>query len=900
MSSVLTMGAVPFGQAAPSFSTPRFTSRVYPAYCSSDGRGGLLWSFDNYFPSGFSGANGVRVGGLVRTTVDGGVDANFAVGPALIDTMGIAMQADGKILVGGRLAGDLALNGAPNFRVFRYLTNGVLDVGYRSPVFGGSPRFMTVQPDGKLLAAWTDTADAVEANEGISGIARLNTDGSLDRTFTSPVLKGNYGVFAPPVLDTNGMIYLAGGFTSVNGESRQGVVRLYPNGALDYGFVPSGFTFSVFVRGVLLQPGGKVVIAGRLRLGGTSSTYYPLIRLNSDGSFDGSFTLVPSSSISFYRARLLAEASGGKMLTVSHSMARFNSDGSLDNSFTRLPFGDAAGDSTGPLGECYWFNPLGDGSIVIPSDPRQRVGPATINGQPFNGSVRLLADGTLDTSYSPPIFQGDHFPTSFVEETDGKLLVAGDFDHVGSTAQSHLVRLNSNGIPDENYNYANTNVLSVLSLVATADNRAYALLQEGDLDYFSTSNVLVRLQTSGAVDGGFNPDLSAFTDQQHQFTDLLLQGGLPVVAPSLTAQEMIDHANLPVVRLLPDGRQDSGFRVNISVPGSGTFADGSLIKDWRLVFIANIGQLFIGDFQMLAPSADARLLAAIGTTTDGATYTYELIRLTSNGDVDTAFGGVSVGPAQSWSDYPMVQDRTGGIGQVSATYPVRCITAAIVQTNGAILVGGNFTSVNGVSRPGVARLSPAGGLDNSFPIGTGPSTGLGVAPSVMISGISSDSAGKVWVTGNFTQWDGVNAPGYVRLNLDGSVDTSCVVESSHYPLEAGFTQVFPVFNGARPGTEGDCFVFGPHLLPGDSWPRALSRLTDYAQPALQSRGMLSGFGFSMSLDTLVGQAYRLQISPDLKTWQDWYYFRGTGGPMWVSDPASLNKPQQFYRATFQQ
>ena len=81
---------------------------------------------------------------------------------------------------------------------------------------------------------------------------------------------------------------------------RQGVARLNWNGTLDAGFVPAGFTFSTFVRGLVLQPGEKVVIAGRLKLN-TNGIYYPLLRLNGDGSLDNSFTLVPSSSLNCSR-----------------------------------------------------------------------------------------------------------------------------------------------------------------------------------------------------------------------------------------------------------------------------------------------------------------------------------------------------------------------------------------------------------------------------------------------------------------------------------------------------------------------------------------------------------------------------------------------------------------------
>jgi uncharacterized delta-60 repeat protein len=200
-----------------------------------------------------AGANGSRVGGLVRTTADGAVDEGFVVGAGIDRTIGVAVQADGMILAAGWLVGDVASNGAPNYRVLRFLTNGAMDPNYHSPVFGDTPRFLTIQPDGRVLAALTGLSGTTAPNGGIPDFARLNQDGSLDTTFQRPVLAGGLaGVYAPPVVDTNGAIYLAGGFKQVNGQNRNGVARLLSNGALDPTFLPSGFSFTLFNRATLV------------------------------------------------------------------------------------------------------------------------------------------------------------------------------------------------------------------------------------------------------------------------------------------------------------------------------------------------------------------------------------------------------------------------------------------------------------------------------------------------------------------------------------------------------------------------------------------------------------------------------------------------------------------------
>ncbi|PYI79844.1 MAG: hypothetical protein DME26_22715, partial [Verrucomicrobia bacterium] len=616
------------------------------------------------------------------------------------------------------------------------------------------------------------------------------------------------------------------------------------------------------------------------------------------GSFDNSFSLVTASSINFFRARRLKATADGKLLTVSTSIARFNSDGSLDSTFTRLPFGDAAGNPASYI-ECYWFEQLADGRIVIPGDPRFGSGPATINGQPFNGSVRLLADGTLDTNFSSPTFQGDIFPTAVTRESDGRLLVGGYFDHIGPTGKTALARLSTNGLPDPSYTLAISNTTTVLDLLAVQSNRAYALIQTFDV-FTGTSNAWFRLQADGAVDPGFNTDLGTIEPEQAQ--DLLLQGGQPIVGGPLSAQSLVDHmevgvpTGVPLVRFLNNGDWDTNFQSNLPLPGGGVFVDGSPISMsncCNTVTTTTVGQLFVGDIQLLSTTPDLRLIVASGNRASGGYYAYQINRLATNGAPDASFSSVTVSPARSVVSQPIVAFPDGTV-QVQASYPVRCLAAAIVESNGTMVIAGTFTNVNGAFRPGIARLQADSTLDATFPVGAGPATADGSA-RVEISGLSMDSVGKVWVTGNFTKWDGVTANGYVRLNADGTVDTTCLPQSNFYGIRT-FGQA--LFSGALPGGGNNCFVFGSHRLGTDLWSRGMTRLVSYTPPPLFPLGLSPGLGFGMTVDLLDGQYYKIQTSGDLKTWQDWKVLQGNGGPEFIYDSEAGSVSLRFYRAGF--
>jgi uncharacterized delta-60 repeat protein len=94
------------------------------------------------------------------------------------------------------------------------------------------------------------------------------------------------------------------------------------------------------------------------------------------------------------------------------------------------------------------------------------------------------------------------------------------------------------------------------------------------------------------------------------------------------------------------------------------------------------------------------------------------------------------------------------------------VNAVAIQSDGKILVGGNFTQYKGTSRNRLVRLNTDGSLDTTFSIGTGF--------SATVWGITIQSDGKILVCGAFTSYSGVSESRITRLNTNGSVDTTFV------------------------------------------------------------------------------------------------------------------------------
>ncbi len=319
------------------------------------------------------------------------------------------------------------------------------NVARTTPPFNSTPgannsvRSVAVQADGKTLLAGDFTSvNTITRNR----IARMTVDGSLDATF-DPGTGFDEGVDVI-LVQTNGTILVAGGFSSFNGTQRNGIARLFPNGSLDTGFAP-GNGSNGRIRAMAVQQDGKIVIAGEF------TTYNDEIqngiaRLNVDGSLDDTFNagFGPDATIwalglqktDFNPERIII---GGDFTTINGEvrpgLARLQADGAVDLSFTA---GRGANDSV------Y--------AISVQDDQKIIVGGAftELDVFPRNGIGRLNVNGDVDTSYEP----GAGFDDSVYAITlqpDGKALAGGIFREFNQTRRIGLARLKPNGTLDTTF-----------------------------------------------------------------------------------------------------------------------------------------------------------------------------------------------------------------------------------------------------------------------------------------------------------------------------------------------------------------------------------------------------------------------------------------------------------------
>lgn len=288
----------------------------------------------------FNEYDGVPRGRIARIHSNGALDTTFNSGagvggvgwPALPGVHAIALQPDGKVLIGGYFTTYDGINRA---QIARLLQNGDLDTTF-TPGAGANDHVwsVVVQPDGKILIGGEFTM-----YDGIarSGIARLDPDGSLDPGF-DPGTGINGGSVQSIALQPDGKIIIAGIFTQFNGTGVGRITRLNADGSRDEDFLPNGV--GAFIWATSLQPDGRIIIAGGFSYSINDIQRRYIARLHADGSLDASFAPASGASDLVFATALQADGRiiiGGYFTSYDgverNFVARIEPNGALDHGF---------------------------------------------------------------------------------------------------------------------------------------------------------------------------------------------------------------------------------------------------------------------------------------------------------------------------------------------------------------------------------------------------------------------------------------------------------------------------------------------------------------------------------------------------------------------------------------
>lgn len=643
-------------------------------------------------------------------------------------------QSDGRIVIGGWFG---LTQPTPRSNIARLNSDGTLDPSFDVGAGASDVVFTAgLQRDGKVVIGgyfmWVNGVPG-------AGLARLNTDGTVDTNFhrgTGP----DAGVLSLTVLPDDKVV-IAGQFRSFDGTPRSRIARLNADGSLDATFDPgTGANFDIMA--VRADAAGRVLAIGAF----TEFNGVPrerLVRLLPNGAVDPTFT----ASVDLAAGReCLAISNEGDVLIAGHFtavngvarryLARLHSDGALDAGFTpALP----------PYSGVYAVAALANGATLVGG------GFATIDGFPRSNIARLDAQGRRDPAFgfNPGSGANDRVLAVAVC-TNGALLIGGEFTAVDGMPRAGMARLrNGDGTP------------AAPVITTSPTNRTVNAGDDVSLAVIVDSYQFPRYQwrRDGAnLDGATNPilnlryvlpgDASAYT--------VLVSNAVAAVT-SVVAQVTVVTFPPGIEEQPTHSMTRAGYDVSLSV-----VATGAPPPSYQWLWEGTI----------LPGATNAVLTLAPVRETNAGTYQVVLTNLV---------GAATSAPA-------LLTVLPPGAGMVDLEFDPGLgadgsVKVVAVEADGNILVGGQFASVDGVPRRGLARLDRQGGLDLDFDAHLNTTWGLDF--------LSPLPDGKAVIGGDFTTVGDLPRHHMARLNQDGTADTAFVpaVGSFSYPANSSVLAV---------------------------------------------------------------------------------------------------------------
>jgi len=672
----------------------------------------------------FSNLDNTTGGNLVRFNANGTLDPFFNPRPNG-SVSSIVIQPDGRVVIAGSFT---TINDVARNRIARIDANGALDTTF-DPNVNGLIESMVLQSDGKIVIAGafsTLQPNLATTTTARNFIARINADGTLDAPYYP---NPNFTVNAV-VLQSDGKIVAGGGFSAVQPNAtgdviaRSGIARFNTDGTVDANFSPLA---NAPVNAIVALPSGQFVIGGNFttlqpNATGAVITRNYLARINSDGAVDAGFNPSPNAAVDSLGLQsdgsiLLGGAFSGLQpgatgaIVTRNRLARVKADGSLDFDFnpnlngpvaalTALPdgsvlvggnfnqlqligsiviggnFGSVGGVSARNLAilnddgsVSTTFQPRPDGAVnavLTLADGKIIVGGAfnTIAGVARSGVARFNADGTLDTTFNATVGGAVH---SLAMQADGRILVGGALP-----GASGLIRLNANGSSDASF--AATVPAPITALGVQADGR---------IVYISNRSTVGRLTASGSPDAGsigVSQAASAFRTLALQANGGIILGGSATIGGSGVTREFL-------ARVLPNGTIDSSFD---PMPNAAVTA--------------------------VALQPDGRLMIGGGFTRVGGVARVGIARLSSAGAGTQMLGVSADRTTVMWS-------RSGPVGEVSSVLFERSADRATWTSlgEGRRSVSGSDWQLTGLNLPAsgvfylrVRAITPTGGTSSGL------------------------------------------------------------------------------------------------------------------------------------------------------------------------------------------
>ena len=663
----------------------------------------------------FTQVDGKVYNRIARMQAMGVVDSAFNPGyGANDDIFAVAMTPDNKIVVGGAFT---RMDTSNHAGITRLRANGDVDPSFNpaTGVSNGVVRALAIQSDGRIILGGDFTA----VGNWVRGrLARLNTNGAVDLTFGAAA---DGPVFALAI-QPDGNVLIGGLFTNVNGTVRRGLARVNTNGVVDSSF-NAGLNLVGPIYSLALLADGRILVAGAFSNAVATNLNY-LVRLFPDGSIDPSFypTSGPDGPVN-----AVAVQANGRIL-IGGGFSSYN--GTPLSHFGRVR-------SSGS--EDFLFN-VGSGAndvvraLVVQPDTEVIIGGdfTVVNEISRHYLARIHGDekrSVAEVEFAATVFR--------VSENQGPAQII--IQRSGNTNQALTVDFaTSDGTASNGFDYAG--YTNTVSFAAGEESKTNWITIIDDALVEGNETVNLKLLNPSA-----NVDLSGYDTAV-----LVIEDDEKSVRFVQETYDVRENATNAVIQVLREGSLVGTVSVKLSTtPGTATAGSDYTSVTTNIVFQENQTNAYV----------------YVPVTLDALEEIVETVFLTLSNPVGCFLGSPSNATLRilDSSITAGAPDPNFDPGE-GAGGPGRQVRALALAPNAMILAGGVFTNFNGVTNAYVTRFGLNGLPDTNFNTGTGPNG--------MVAAVAALDNGRSVIGGAFTSVNGLAYNYLGRLLTTGSADST--------------------------------------------------------------------------------------------------------------------------------
>jgi uncharacterized delta-60 repeat protein len=625
-------------------------------------------------------------------------------------------------------------------------TFNIFDSGDQGDGFDGTVRTVVLQGDGDLIVG----GEYLNFNgSSLSYLSRLKPDGTVDASFNLGA--GFNGNVYCTLVQADGKIIVGGSFTKYNGVGVGRLIRLNSDGSHDTFFNTSIGATANIVYGIAQQPDGNTIVVGSFSKYNTTNTI-KIARLLPDGNVDTSFA-TGSGALGFIEAvkmqadgKIVIAGSFNSFNNVScNKIVRLNTNGSVDHSFF---MGIAFDNNISTIAIQV------DGKILVGGDFTVKTGVTSA------GIMRLNTDGSIDSDFNSGSGFSDGGINVIKVASNGSIMVGGSFtSKYNGSDVNRIVLLNANGVIVPNFDIGEGPANASVYTVENASDGSWFI--GGSFSVFESQNQgrLAKLDSKGTLDTSYLTAGVGFDNSVYKL--IPLTNNRTMVFGSFTRFNGINCSRIACLR--EDGTLETTFNVG-AIGANNIIRSAAIQEDGKIVIAGSFSR-----YNGASSSKIARILSDgardpsfdIGTGANNAIYAVAIQldgKIITVGNF-TSFNGRTVNKVLRLMPSGALDTSFNVVVAIDGN-----VEAVLIQTDGKIVIGGRFSYFNGINSEGIARLNLDGSLDPSFSIGTG------FNKTIYVLAMQSDN--KIIVGGSFLTYGTVDAKRLVRLNLDGTLDSS--------------------------------------------------------------------------------------------------------------------------------